>query len=522
VPRRIDMIPDKHESIVRPVAMQVVRQLARMLKIGGDISLLFPGIWEEGKNVGSVINTLPEADASRWKFGERLKIEMSERVVEDRVLATAVHRGDARPIFVDEDLEVAIYPITVGTQMEFTITYRAESRNQALQFRDDITAHIADGRTDMLHEIDYHYAIPDEQIVLLRDIHELREAVAGYNETLTEYVKPRISKRATDIATLVGTQAKVAIREKQISPMGFFDFTAQPEAGSKDREGRTINVEFRYTFTYDQIIGCVAQYPLMVHGQLIQDKWFAQPRASGHLMLPDRRLRAPTLSRAQFDVISKQGPDMERLQYEPVLIPHFDDWQPRYQKPNTVTFFQAAYGITPNHPLDLFQIDTLEEFEFDPILIAFLKSEAPWACNYKNSIVYFELFENGDPLEDGILELTPDLMLRVTRQLNPRKVYHIQMRFFWHLMALTTRAREALMLNGPAAMMILEWLQLKLRGQAYVPDLIRDIVLSEVELERVGELLDRRPPRRPGEHIYPGVMRTAAQYTIIANRSPRP
>jgi len=47
-------------------------------------------------------------------------------------------------------------------------------------------------------------------------------------------------------------------------------------------------------------------------------------------------------------------------------------------------------------------------------------------------------------------------------------------------MALTTRAREALMLNGPAAMMILEWLQLKLRGQAYVPDLIRDIVLSEV------------------------------------------
>lgn len=110
-------------------------------------------------------------------------------------------------------------------------------------------------------------------------------------------------------------------------------------------------------------------------------------------------------------------------------------------------------------------------------------------------------------------------MLRTTRQLDPRKVYHVQMRFFWHLMDLTREAREQLVKYGKAAMMILEWLQMKIRGEAYMPDLIRGLVLPEVELDRIAELLDRRPPRTPGEYIRPGVMKTVAQFSIIAKRS---
>ena len=518
MPRRLDEIQDKNDSIVRPVAMQVVRQLMAMLNLPGGIEVLFPGMWEEATNTGATINPKPSDDPAKFKYARRFSIQVSEKAVEDRVIATAVNRGDSRPVFVDEDLEISIIPVTVGTNMEIQVTFRAESRAEAIRFRDDILQRFAEGRTDYLHEIDYHWNIPDQQILLLDALCKMREANAGYGESLADWVRPRISPRATDIATLIGTESKVAIREKQISPLGFFDFVATVDPENKEREGKSVTVEFRYTFTYDQVVSCIATYPLMVHGQLIPDQWYATPRASGHLVLPDRRLRAPTLSRGYFDVISKQGPDWDRLEYKPVKIPNFDDWQPRYVKPHTVDFFQVATSFDTNQPTVLFRMDDLEEFQFDPLITAFMQSEAPRACTYKHSIFYFELFEGGHPLEDGTLALTDDLEFQLLKPLDPRKLYHVQMRFFWHLIDLTREALDNLKASGRAGMMILEWLQMRLRGEAYMPDIIRDAFIPDDVLDRIGELLDRRVPRYPGRYVFPGTMKTVGQYSIITRR----
>lgn len=520
MPRRLDEIQDKNDSIVRPVALQVVRQLMAMLNLPGGIEILFPGMWEEAINTGATINPKPTDDPAKFKYSRKFTIQVAEKAVEDRVIATAANRGDSRPVFVDEALEISIVPITVGTNMEITVIFRAESRAEAIRFRDDILLRFAEGRTDYLHEIDYHWNLPDQQVLLLDALCKTREANAGYGETLTEWVVPRISKRATDIATLIGTESKVAIREKQISPLGFFDFTATAEPEAKDREGKAVNVEFRYTFTYDQVVACVAQYPLMIHGQLIPDQWYSKPRASGHLMLPDRRLRAPTLSRGYFDVISNQGPNWEKLEYEMLRIPYFDDWSPKYAKPHTVEFFQVATAFDVSSPTDLFKIDDIDEFQFDPLILEFLRSEASRACRYKHSIFYFELFEDGNPLEDGYLQLTDDLEFKLLKPLDPRKLYHVQMRFFWHLMDLTQEALENLRASGRAGLMILEWLQIKLRGIVYMPDLIRDVYIPVVDLDRIGEILDGRIPRSPGEYVYPQIMKTVAQFSIISRRGP--
>lgn len=514
------MIEDKNDSIVRPVAMQIARQIATMLKLPKYISILFPGMWEEGINTGSTINPLPEDDPARFKYDRRFQIEVSEEPVEDRVLATAVHRRDNLPVFADDALGFYIYPITVGTNMTFTITFRAESRAEAIRFRDDILAHFAEGRTDYLHEIDYHWNIPLKQTELIKHIHDRREAVAGYGDTVDEYFVERVTKRITNVSTLIGTQVRAVVREKQISPTGFFDFVGRPGDMSKDREGKTVNVEFRYTFTYDQVVGTVAQYPLMVHGRLIDKEWYHEPRASGKLVLPDRRLKEPSMSRRYFNVVSNEDPNWRLLNYEMVRIPYFDDWSPAYVKPHTADFFQIAVGSDPTATnYDLFNFSDITEFEFDPAVLEFIRKESPRVCNYKSSIIYFELFENNDPVEDGILKLRDDLTFYTTRKLDPRKLYHIQMRFVWHLNSLTGEAMDNLRLSGQAGLIILDWLQMKLRRRTYTPKLIGGKLLDERDMVIVAENLDGRVKTKPNETYHPGLMKTVAQFSINVIRT---
>lgn len=530
MPRRIDMIPDKNDSIVRPVAMQIARQLMRILKIPDNVNLSFPGIWTEGVEIGSSVDSKVTDDPSTFKYGQKMRIEVTEKAVEDRVLATAVHRREHHAIFLDKKLNVAIYPITVGTNMEFAITYRAGTRTEAIKFRDDMLAHFGEGRTDYLHEIDYHYNIPYEQMELLQEIHTLREEKAGYDETLEKWVNDHISQRATNTATLIGTQKKVSIREQQISPTGFFDFAGTFEEGSKDREGATINLEFRYTFTYDQVIGCVAQYPLSIHGQFIGDQWYSKPNASGYIVQPIRRHRAPTLSRGYFDVIAHQTPNWERLQYEPVKAPYFDDWSPEYRLPFTTNIMQMMAGVEPEDPRALFKLDDVEDFAFDYIIREFLVSESPYACDFKTSIFHCTLFEDYNPLKDEDLRLLPDLTFVATRDLDPRKQYHIQVSLVHALNSLTNGARERLRSSGEAGIRILEWLQQNIRGMAFIPSLqvariehlpegpvTRGNIRNE-DLRRVEDILDRRPGREL-DHWFPnGIMKTAGQFGIIAKR----
>lgn len=529
MPRRIDMIPDKQDSIIRPVAIQVARQLMKILNIPEEVTLFFPGIWEEGIQTGSAVNS-QQNDPSTFKYSKRFQIEVTEKAVEDRVMATAVHRRENHAIFLDKALSVAIYPITVGTQMEFNITYRAKTRTEAKKFRDDILVHFGEGRSDYFHELDYHYNIPYDQMDLLKDIHALREAKSGYGESLETWINEHITDRATNTATIIGSQKKVSIREKQISPTGFFDFAGAPEEGTKDREGATINVEFRYTLTYDQVVGCVVQYPLSIHGQFIGDRWYSMPNASGTIIAPIRRNRAPSLSRGYFDVIAHQTPNWERLQYEPVKTPYFDDWKPDYRLPFTTCLIQAMVGVDAATPRTLFNIDDIEDFKFDYVIKEFLMSEAAYACDFKNSIFHCALYEDYNPMDDAALRLQPDLTFVGGRDLDPRKQYHIQISLLHTLNSLSYGARERLRNSGEAGVRILEWLQQNLRGYAFLPTLqVRRIehlpegpvtrgVIKNEDLRRIEEILDRRPGR-DSDRWYPnGIMKTAGQFGIIAHR----
>ncbi len=561
MPRILHQIADIEDAIIQPVAFQTIRQLANILDLPEDIGISLQRTWQESVKSGSSIDSNVKDDPSSFKYSKKLLIEFQEKPVEDRILATAVHRRENEAIFLDRKLGVAIYPITVGTQMEISITYRADSRAEAHRFRNDILQRFAEGRTDFFHELDYHYTIPYEQMQLLKDIHLLRESNAGYNEDFETWINNNISPRATNIATQIATQKKVAIREKQISPMGFFDFVGTPEAAQKDREGATMNVTFQYTLTYDQVQACVMSYPLTVHGQLIPERYYTKPNPSGHYSQDqNRRLRAPSLSRKVFDVIAGQTLNWRKLLFSTIKTPYFDDWHPDYRLPFTRAFIQAMVGIDENSPQSLFKLSDIEEFEMEPVIRDFLISESMYACDFKNSIFHCKLYEDYSPMDDDALRLTPELEFIATRALDPRKQYHVEIGFVWQLSSLTDAARDRLRNSGEAGIRILEWLQINVRGDVfvliddlpensgqnssgsgngsgngsgsgsgngsgngfnvktpYIPDLVGGTLITNNDLNVVAEILEGRGPRRD-LWFRKGALRTVGQYGIIARR----
>lgn len=518
MPRSYDDIQDKNDSIVRPVGMDVARQLGQILKLPGEFTVLFPGLWEEGINTGATINTPPDADPARFKYGQRLRIEVTEKPVEDRILAIAAHRMDTRPFFRDEALGITLFPVVVGTQMEFSLTYRASSRADAVRFRDDILVKFSEGRTDFLHEIRYHWSVPDRIMHLLHDIYTLREARAGYGDTFSDYISNHITPRATNIANLIGTETKVAIRELQTRTLGAFDFIGTVEPGTKDREGRTINIEMRYVFNYDQVVGVTSEYPLMVHGQMIDEKWYGTPRASGYLTLPERRLRDPGFSRDYFNQVTGQNPNWDRLQFDVVKIPNFDDWSADYVKPNVTELYQAACAGDGIEMQRLFGFDDVEEFDVDEDVKLFLKKEHEYACKYKESIFYCMLYEDLNPMDDGILMLDENLTFFATKPLDPRKRYHVVVAFNTNLSALSPTVKMRMRKNGVATKKILCWMQSKLKGHAYCPELLRGGIFDIQDLEIVSDILEGRKPRGKYEYDRRGVMLTVGSFTIVTKR----
>ncbi len=151
MPRVATEIPTTYEAILRPVVLEISRQLAVLLNLPQDISILFPGDAEEAAQHNSTLEK--DGNASKFKYNQRFRVQFSENVVEDRVLATAVYQDENIPVFLDKKLAVKIKPVYSATELVLSYTYRAENRAEARKFRDDILMRTAMLRAENLHEI---------------------------------------------------------------------------------------------------------------------------------------------------------------------------------------------------------------------------------------------------------------------------------------------------------------------------------------------------------------------------------
>lgn len=498
MPNIVVELPETYNSITRPAIIQVAKQLIDIMRLPPETGFEFFGTPEAQFQPQSTLTD--NGIQNKFQFTGRVNLEADEEYIEDRTLTTAVKRPNVQFVFYDQKLDVFVKPVYVLCEVKISFRYRAPDRTQAERWRDEFRVRSSQGRAELLHTLDYHYPVPDAVALVLHEIFQLRENVAGYGDTLPEWVQKHITGRATALTTQAGTQALMAIAERQVGIVGGFDFVAQPEKGSKASEGAPWECGFDYTFQYDKVVGVAAHYPISIHNQMLGQEF----RPSQPVYELVNQARRPANDRFYLDYFTS----LYNNKPQPLFgnrIPSFDDWLPTFVPPRTASMLDILIGVGDD-PRELVNLEELGDFEFSPAALKFLRKEWPFINRLYNSIFHLALYRWDKPLEDGKVTMDKDLNLRTTMDLDPRHVYHLRLTIVTDLSVLTKDALDRVRKDGEFALEVIKTIYPRVKP---LPPLVGGEIVS---WEDIIKLINKNKPDLTKR------MFTVGQTAIIAKK----
>jgi len=460
-------ISDTEESVVRPVVMDIVRDVLQVTNLNPDTKILFPGNTEVGYQPDTTLSAKAEnREKNLFAHDKRVFIEVDEDYDEEGAVTTAVMKPENVAIFIDPDHDTYIKPVYSTIESNITFRYRAKNRVEAMRWRDNVRTKISMGRSEMLHQIQYCYLIPQPALEILEQIHTLRENIVGYNQNFEDYKKEFFTQRRTVIVTQAGTEPKEAISETQHRVVGWFDFTAKPERAERDGSGDAWIISFTYRFRYERPINVIMYYPIVIHNQLLPAKYrpiAPTDRDDYHELYRSMSTRAFHRFEAGYMV------DLWK-KFQGISVPNFDDFVPSQILPNSLRVFTGLVLIDMDNPEVLMDFNDLQDWRIEDDIKQFLMGEAPYVTKQYHSVFNLSFYINQDMTHQDLemVRLDPDLKVILQEPISLRNYFHIRLSLNKDLESLTTDAIDRLRANSCVFRKILHALYPKLDIDKYL------------------------------------------------------
>lgn len=432
-------ISNAYDTVTRPIVVNLIRDLINRLNLPNSTRIEYTGNAETLVNKGSELsNKNPDPI---FGFEGKVKVELDERYIEEGVLNTPVKRRDTTPVFLDSKLGVRLYPVYTKTEATVSFTYTTHSKGEAIRWRDSLRRMSTEGvMHSNLHEIIYSYGPPPIFLVILKEIHRLRENIAGYGESIEDYLKAHFQKRLTVKSNLKGIRNVLSIPEKQINVQGWYDFIAEPEAPQKEKDGDSWSVGFSYTLQYDKPTAMTLDYPVVVHNQLLDFKYVG----TQELYNPYNQSRRGSVTALLMDKFSCINYENDYL-YRGVRVPDYDDWKPEVVLKTIHPIITTLIGVELTDPYQIANLLELGDYDFTPEVLEFLTRHNTKLNRHLDNVFFVEFFRGSLPVDSSNIHIDSDLHVRSSVALDPRETYHLKVSIVFDLKLLTLQAKEDLL-----------------------------------------------------------------------------
>lgn len=450
MPKRMYYSPGVRETFTRPVVTDISRQILEMTGLPKDLKIFYPGETGVVAQTGSTVT--PDPQFNNFASKPSLLVNADEIFQRDRILSTAVYYPDSPLIFNDSDEKVSVRPVFSPTELSISIEYRASDRDAAIRWRNDIRTRVSLMRDVFVHDITYSYIIDPKIIDILQQIHSMQEAVAPYGRTFQEYLNKFFDSKVRIVSNLAGCEQAWAVAETQDRVLGYFDFEDAPEEGNKNDASAAWDISFTYKVNYDKPLACLAEYPIVIHNQLMDEKYRQSKLAEPHDEYQATYSKSSGLFR-QFEVYQP----LQDIQNFGIAIPEYDEYVPNPLSivPYTKRIVTFLVSVDEDNPLVLLDLKDLGEYEIDPIFIDFLRGEAPYLNQRGNSIFNIGIYENENLMDPDRYEVTDDLVVKFKDNPDLRTVYHVRFSIFERPAFLTKPAKLRLKKNCQIAAILL-------------------------------------------------------------------
>lgn len=415
-------VPEVDKAIVRPALIEIVRQVKDITGLPEDARVMYLSETNSSPQAGSTVDT-DIMDNTTITGSKLITIEVNETYNENYLGTVAIAQMEHVLIFNDPFIGVNMKPIYTSRTYEITVRYRNPSRTQAKAWRDHIYMHTNHLRDVNLHKATYHYSIPKPFMRILKEIHTLRENVAPYGDTFTDWLLKHVTSRITAATTLNGDKAEWVIPEQQIRVQGIMNWNnGAPERESQGGDTNLWFSEFTYTVTIDVPTGIHIEYPIMVHNQLLDMKFIPEEP-------PDDETQPKTFPFSlkalhHFEV----GHDTYIRQRYPMRPrwPEYDDWWPTKNLPDMRCVFSALCDLDPNNKSFLLNLEELGDYAIKESIMKFIR-EVEWKYITKpyKSMLYLTYYRSDLPFDDRWITLDNKMNLRAKNELSLRDMHRV-------------------------------------------------------------------------------------------------
>lgn len=476
MPKIILPVPETTESITRPVMLDIVRQVMEITGISSKTNLVYFGDVEKSKQLNSAISQMEGDDPNKFAHNDKISIEVNEVFDTDRIPNEVVFGPQNLLVFEDPPLDIIMKPVYATMDASITVRYRSNNKNQAIQWRNHMKAKISQRRDINIHDITYSFGIPNEFLYILKELHRLRENVAGYGDTFDDYFASNRHPKITKLTNQSGAAELWVVPETQTRVQGWFDFEL-PDEATKDGDGDTFSTTFTYKFRYDRPDNIAMVYPIMVHNQLLDQRFRDSPVKDQDDMLKSyamgtRVLVASEAGHAAWDYTHRVGYSM----------PTFDEFLPKMIPLKTLRVLTILFTISDTNSSHFMNLQNLGSRKFSPEIVAYLKAECAYLTKPQGSLFTVSLYRNEFLVEPTPLQIDADLNVVGLTDINLRVQNHIRISLTTDLYFLRGNALTRLQEHGQAALQILAALDPSLEERGFMPQLVGDNFVTKRSL----------------------------------------
>lgn len=468
-------VPETTESITRPIMFDVIRQLIEITNLPKDINVLYSGGLERAKQLGSAINMPEGTDPNKFNFNDKITIEVDEDFGEDRILNEPVIGPGNLLIFEDSPLKIIMKPVYSLSDVTITVTYRAANENAAEYWRTSIETALRQRRDILMHDLTYSYQVPDEMLYILKQLHTMREAVDGYGDSYDKYFKEHSHPRMTELTNLSGQASAWTIPETQMRVQGWFDFALPPKA-TRDGDADTRTISFSYKFNYQRPVQLVMMYPVVVHNQVIPQKFRPRPVETEDDAIQARSLTTRVLSHYE------SGTEALMNHQPGYSIPQFDEFLPASVPHETMRALTVLFTIDDPTSTRFLKLDELKSKKFTDDILAYMRAETGYMTKMYQSAIMINFYRDEHLILPTPVKINSNLEVHATTPINLRHQHHLRISLVTDLFMLQGNALERLRSHGRAAIQILDAIDPSLKQRGLLPMLIGDNYISKASL----------------------------------------
>ena len=408
-------VENVEETVTRNVVLGVVEHLISAMGITYNTKLLYPGSNSpEDLPIGDtlVVSNVPHAPEMN------VLISSTEEHISESASTMVMDLNENTPLFEDAALGIKMSPIYSTTELKITISYHFPDKGAATKQLSDIRRHSSLFRDGLMHELSYYYLLPKVNVVILKNLFDLRETQAPYNQTMTEWFAEHMNDQVTVYTNRIGERGALGKAELQAGIVGDYDFEVMPDNSEKNDENSAHTLTFDYTVRYDKILSVMMKYPHHIHNLPIPTTMYdrSMPYELG------LRLQLPSRTRMLLDDYSRNN--YVTAFHDGAPAPSFNEWHPTSTPHFTTGLVRIMTLVDPVDLRALINLTELGEISLAPFLIEYMKQEHNNISAYKACAISVMLYEN-DKILSNVLEIDADLNVRTNFDLDLRKSYQI-------------------------------------------------------------------------------------------------